>query len=238
MLIFLVLPIAGLWYTLWHIWQILPFPHSWRWLVVGICIAIFLTMFLVFAGFIEKMPLRLATITYEVGNSVIFVLLYLVMLFFVLDIARLTHLIPRKRLFNNGYSAIGILALMVFIFGYGYMHYQDKQRVALDIKTAKPIDMAADALEPAFGKKGVKIVLLSDLHLGYHNRRQEFSKWVDKINSEHPDLILIGGDIIDISVRPLLEENMAEEFHRFNAPVLACFGNHEYYSGEPKAQQF
>lgn len=32
--------------------------------------------------------------------------------------------------------------------------------------------------------------------------------------------------------------HLAEEFHRLNAPVYACLGNHEYYSGEPKAQQF
>ncbi len=195
-------------------------------------------MFLIFSRTIEKMPLHLATITYEVGNSGIIVLLYLVMLFLVLDIARWTHLIPKEWLFNNGYSALGILALMVFVFGYGYMHYLDKIRVPLEIKTTKAISLSTDLSEPFSGKETVKVVLLSDLHLGYHNRRQEFRKWVDKINEEHPDLILIGGDIIDISVRPLLEENMAEEFHRLNAPVLACLGNHEYYSGEPKAQQF
>ena len=31
-------------------------------------------------------------------------------------------------------------------------------------------------------------VILSDLHLGYHNRRAELSKWVDMINAEHADL--------------------------------------------------
>ena len=175
------------------------------------------------------MPLRLATITYETGNSGIFVLLYLVMLFLLLDIARWTHLIPKEWLFSNGRSAMGILALMVCIFGYGYIHYLDKVRMPLEIKTTKPIKSE---------ERRMKIVLLSDLHLGYHNRRTEFRKWVDKINNEHPDLILIGGDIIDISVRPLLEERMAEEFLRLKAPVLACLGNHEYYSGEPKAQQF
>lgn len=238
MLIFLVLPIAGLWYTLWHIWQMLPFSHGWRWTVVTICIVLFLTIFLVFSRTIEKMPLQLATIMYEVGNSAIFVLLYLVMLFFVLDIARWTHLIPKEWLFNNGYSTMALLALMVFVFGYGYMHYLDKIRVPLEIKTTKAISLSTGSSEPFSGKKTMKVVLLSDLHLGYHNRRQEFRRWVDKINKEHADLILIGGDIIDISVRPLLEENMTEEFHRFNAPVLACLGNHEYYSGEPKAQQF
>ncbi len=240
LMIFLVLPIVGLWYTLWHIWQILPFSHGWRWIVVGICIALFLTMFLIFSGTVdvEKMPLRLATITYEIGTSVIFILLYLVMIFLVLDIARWTRLIPKEWLFNNGYSTLGILSLMVFIFSYGYIHYLDKVKVPLEIKIAKAIGSGIGTSETDSGKGSVKIVLLSDLHLGYHNRRAEFRKWVDKINKENPDLILIGGDIIDISVRPLLEENVAEEFHRFKAPVLACLGNHEYYSGEPKAQQF
>lgn len=31
---------------------------------------------------------------------------------------------------------------------------------------------------------------------------------------------------------------MAAEFKRLKAPVYACLGNHEYYSGEPKAKQF
>lgn len=224
MIIFFVLPLVGLGYVLWHIWQVLPFHNACRWAAVGLCIALFLSMFLMFSGAIEKMPLNLASISYEIGTSVIFVLLYLVMLFLLLDLGRLTHLIPKSWLFSNGYTSIGILAMMLAIFGYGNIHYYNKVREAIDIKTDKV--------------KPIKIVLMSDLHLGYHNRKAEFRRWVDMINAEQPDLILIGGDIIDISVCPLLEENMAEEFHRLKAPIYACLGNHEYYSGEPKAQQF
>jgi predicted MPP superfamily phosphohydrolase len=61
---------------------------------------------------------------------------------------------------------------------------------------------------------------------------------VDLINAEHADFILVAGDIIDISTRPLVEEEMAKEFRRLNAPVYACLGNHEYYSNEPKARRF
>ena len=224
MIIFFVLPLVGLGYVLWHIWQVLPFHNAWRWAAVGLCIALFLSMFLMFSGAIEKMPLNTATIAYEMGTSVIFVLLYLVMLFLLLDLGRLVHLIPKSWLFSNGYTSIGILAVMLAIFGYGNIHYYNKVREAIDIKTDKV--------------KPIKIVMMSDLHLGYHNRKAEFRRWVDMINAEQPDLILIGGDIIDISVRPLLEENVAEEFHRLKAPIYACLGNHEYYSGEPKAQQF
>lgn len=66
--------------------------------------------------------------------------------------------------------------------------------------------------------------MLSDLHLGYHNRREELHRWVDMINGEHADAILIAGDIIDMSIRPLKEERMYEEFRRLNAPVYASYG--------------
>ena len=229
MIIFFVLPVVGLGYTLWHIWQVLPFSNCWRWTAVGIAIALFLSMFLVFSGVIEKMPLNMATVTYETGTSVIFILLYLVMIFILLDIARLMHIIPKAWLYSNGYTAMGLFVAMLVIFGYGNALYNNKVKEAIEIKTTKIISPE---------KKTAKIVLLSDLHLGYHNRKAEFRKWVDMINAEHPDLILIAGDIIDISVRPLLEENVAEEFHRLKAPIYACLGNHEYYSGEPKAQLF
>lgn len=227
MMIFLVLPIIGLSYVLWHIWQLLPFANPWRWAAVAVALLFFLSMFLGFSGAIEKMPLNMATVAYETGNSMIFILLYLVMLFIVLDLGRLVHIVPRSWLFSNGYTSVGIIVVMAIVFVYGNIHYYDKARVPIELKTQKNI-----------GKKSLKIVLLSDLHLGYHNRRAEFRKWVDRINAEHADIILVGGDIIDISVRPLLEERVAEEFHRLNAPVYACLGNHEYYSGEPKAQQF
>lgn len=227
MFIFLVLPIAGLSYTLWHIWQLLPLSSVWRWTAVVVALLLFLTMFVSFSGAIEKMPLNLASIFYETGNSVIFILLYLVMIFILLDLGRLIHLVPKAWLYSNGHTSLVIFGLMLIIFGYGNWHYYDKGREQINMTTSKHTE-----------QKQTRIVLLSDLHLGYHNRRATLTKWIDIINAEKPDIILIGGDIIDISVRPLIEENAATEFHRLKAPVYACLGNHEYYSGEPKAQMF
>jgi predicted MPP superfamily phosphohydrolase len=58
------------------------------------------------------------------------------------------------------------------------------------------------------------------------------------INEKNPDLVLIAGDLIDFSVIPLTEQNMAEEFYKIKAPIYACMGNHEYISGEEKAKEF
>ena len=227
LIIFLVLPIAGVLYTAWRVWHLLPFTIAMKWVAVGVFVLLFTIIFIAFSGTIEKMLLFAATAVYELGYSFIFILLYLVMLFLVLDLGRLVHIVPKAWLFGNAYTSISIFAVMLLLFGYGNIHYNNKVREQIDIKTDKAISS---------DKKRTKIVLLSDLHLGYHNRRSDFSKWVDMINAEQPDLILIAGDIIDISIRPLIEGNMGEEFHRLKAPIYACLGNHEYYSNQPKAR--
>ena len=51
-------------------------------------------------------------------------------------------------------------------------------------------------------------------------------------------LILIGGDIVDRSTRPIQEGDYAAEFRRLEAPVWTVLGNHEYYSDVDGASKF
>ena len=227
MIVFLVLPFLGLGYVMWHVWRILPFPNVVKYVVIAACIVAFLTVFLTFTGAIDKLPLNIASALYETGTSALIVLLYAVMVFLLLDIARICHIIPKGWLCANAYTSVAVLLVIVAILVYGNINFNNKRRIELSLEAYFGI-----------GEDPVKIVLLSDLHLGYGNRRADFAKWVDKINAEKPDLILIGGDIIDTSIKPLLEENVADEFKRFNAPVYACLGNHEYYSGQESALEF
>lgn len=222
---FLLLPLLGHLYVLRHLWQLLPLGAAGKWTVIGLCLAAFACFFISFL-FGSKMPLSVTTFFYEVGNSWIFILLYLVLAFAAIDLLRVAHLFPAALLHHNVKVSIGLALLMSGLFTYGYLNYQHKVRQPLVLTTRKTL------------AKPLKLVMITDLHLGYHNRRAEFARWVDMINAEHPDLILIGGDIIDISIRPLLEENVAQEFHRFQAPVYACLGNHEYYSGSMVARNF
>ena len=226
MILFLALPLAGIAYVGWHVWVLLPLPAVWKWVVVGLCLLCFLTLFLDLGRQLDAMPLPLARVLYEVGTSSVFVLLYLTMLFLLLDLGRLVHVVPRSWLYANGVTSVAVVGLVVTVFLCGNLHYYNKVRVTLDIESEKPLP------------RDYRVVMLSDLHLGYHNTLSDLARWVDLVNAERPDFILIAGDIIDVSVRPLLEENMAAEFRRLQAPVYACLGNHEYYSGEPRAEQF
>ena len=224
-IIFSILPFLAIAYIGWHFWCLLPLPWVWKSLFVLLMAGSFLLMFAGIRRTTDQLPLEWGTVVYEVGTSSVFILLYLFILFLVLDLGRLVHLVPRTLLYQNWWTVCGIAVLMFGLFLYGNLHYQHKYCEELTFRSPK-------ITHP------VRLVMLSDMHLGYHNRRDELHRWVDMINAERPDYIMIAGDIIDGSIRPLREEQMHEEFRRLQAPVYACLGNHEYYSGEPDAQQF
>jgi len=226
MMSFMILPILAIVYIAWHIWVLLPLPSLWKSLIIALVVACFLLLFASVARRFDTLPLPVAQMAYEIGTSSIFVMMYLVILFLVLDLGRLVRLVPKSLLHDNWPMALGIFVFIFGVFLYGNIHYKNKVRVPLELKSSKPLPHE------------YKVVMASDLHLGYHNPRKELARWVDMINAEQPDFILIAGDIIDGSMRPLLEERMAEEFHRLQAPVYACLGNHEYYAGNPEARQF
>ena len=225
MLLFLLLPLLTLAYVGWHVWLLLPLKGIVGSLILLLMVGAFMLLFASIFRATDRLPMPVATAVYEVGTSSIIVLLYLGLLFFVLDIARLVHLLPAAWLRDNWWTAGCIVLFLFGLFVYGNIHYRHKYREEMTVRSAKVT-------------KPVKLVLMSDLHLGYHNRRKEFARWVDLINNERPDLVLVAGDIIDGSMRPLREERMHEEFLRIDAPIFACLGNHEYYSGEPEAQRF
>lgn len=224
--ILIILPLLALTYLGWHLWLLLPLSSVWKICIIALGVLCFLSIFLDFTGLLDRLPLPLARVLYNVGTSSLIVILYMVMMFVVLDVCTLVHIVPRQWLHSNWHSCCVIFFGIFSLLLYGNIHYNNKVRVKLDLPTDKVL------------ASNYRIVMASDLHLGYHNSRRALARWVDMINAESPDIILIAGDIIDISVRPLLEEDMAAEFRRLQAPVYACLGNHEYYGNLHRAIKF
>lgn len=228
MILFFIIVLAAHVYTSVRMWQVLPV--SWlKWTATAVYNLSFVCLFLfgVMTFTSGKIgTFGLSTLIYEMGTSYVFVLLYATILFGLCDLLRLVHVLPKDFLHENWVGTITTVGLLFVVFLYGNIHYKTKYKETLTDKTEKAI------------AHPLKVVFLSDLHLGYHNQRAELARWIDILNAENPDLILTGGDIIDFSVTPLLEQDMAEEFHRLKAPVFACLGNHEYLAGVNKAMRF
>lgn len=73
----------------------------------------------------------------------------------------------------------------------------------------------------------IRIAHLSDVHLGHFRDGSWLSKIVERVNSEHPDVVVITGDLFE-SFYNLKSETLTP-LTKLDAPVLFVTGNHDSY---------
>lgn len=78
-------------------------------------------------------------------------------------------------------------------------------------------------------KRDMKIVQLSDIHIGSVRNSGFIKKIVEKTNSLNPDIVLITGDTIDGSAP--IHPHMLNAIDDLKAPIFLIIGNHETYEG-------
>ncbi len=210
-------------YVIYRLWQMMPATIIGRSLLVlaGITVSIAPFLAMIFG---DRFPMDVTSFLYKAGTSWMVVFVYLLMFFLLLDLFRLTHIWSiDKYVFGNwislGMLVMGVLALMTV----GYVRYTHKDVVELTLEVNKPIPSG----------NPLKIVAISDLHLGYSIGREELERWVKLINKENPDIVLIAGDITDNNVYPLYAQQVEEVFGRIRSKygIYTVPGNHEYIAG-------
>lgn len=129
-----------------------------------------------------------------------------------------------QRCFYSG--AIAIL-LSVTLLGYGYWNMHHIVETDYTVTTQKQIR-----------PEGYRIALLADLHFGTTMDADKLKKKADKISEQHPDIVVLAGDIVDESTT--LKE-MQDAFailgtidNQFG--ICYVYGNHDksVYSRSPK----
>lgn len=166
-------------------------------------------------------PPSLARVCAAIGNVW---LLFTFYMFLALLVCK-----PLERCFNRFKWRFPLaLTFTVGILVFGYVNYRTpkviEQQIALD-----------NGLNDS-----VRIVGISDVHLGYATGKAQLRDYVDMINAQNPDVVIISGDLCDNNFTPLFEEAMYEELREIDAPqgVYMVPGNHEYISGVDDAQRF
>lgn len=81
--------------------------------------------------------------------------------------------------------------------------------------------------------KPLRIVAISDVHLGYGTGKWLIRRYIELINNQKPDMVLIAGDLIDNSTTPVAKQQLHLELNKLQAPmgIYMVPGNHEYISG-------
>ena len=114
------------------------------------------------------------------------------------------------------------LAATILLLTAGYINYRYPRVEQLNIVAKN-------------GENGssMRLVAISDVHLGYGTTKADLRRYVELINAQKPDAVVIIGDLIDNSVKPVVADDMCTEFSHVHARmgVYMVAGNHEYISG-------
>ncbi|MDR1407390.1 MAG: metallophosphoesterase [Tannerella sp.] len=201
------------------------FPLIFKWLAGAFFWLSFLSIILMFA----LRNSRMATSTgwhifYEYSCSWLVVTLYMGLLLLCFD---------AFKLFNHSfrYGFVLSLLLTICLLIYGHYRYQHPVNKVIHIDINKS---ATDRTQ------SLKVVAVSDIHLGMGTNKNRLQKYVRLINAQHPDLILIAGDLIDNSLAPVRYQRMEEELLQLHAPLGLYMspGNHEYISGIAESREY
>lgn len=193
---------------------------------VGIVIFLLLTVLLTVGFFRTSLPISLGLSNalgvingYYLGIFV-YLLLFFVLSDLVLLVLRLCKVIP-KPLPHKTRAITVLLAVVVALSTccYGWVHVNQIQVESYQV-----------SLAPKKMEKEMKLVLLSDLHLGAAGWETRLEKVVAKVNEQQGELICIAGDIFDSNFNAMANPSRAKELlQSLSAPygVYASLGNHD-----------
>ncbi|CAN5242376.1 metallophosphoesterase [soil metagenome] len=120
------------------------------------------------------------------------------------------------------WTAVAVLALATLASSVGYRNARAVPRVAeVDVRI---VDLPA-ALD------GLRIVQISDLHVGPTIKAAQMQAIVDVVNRLDADFVAITGDLVDGSVAALAADVAPLGTMRSRFGSFFVTGNHEYYSG-------
>ncbi|MDR2148986.1 MAG: metallophosphoesterase [Tannerella sp.] len=197
-------------------------------LKISVSIVFWVCSLLPFAFFLmrntKSVPFSIGHFVYQFGTGWLIFALYMVIFLALTDLFRV---------FNHSFSYGFVISLLltVSLLIYGYINYKHLDKQVFNIHINKPSDN---------GEKSLKIVAISDWHLGLGSTNKQINSIVEKINAEKPDIILIAGDLIDNSVVPVIAQEMDKDLNRLEAKegIYMSPGNHEYISGIEACKRF
>ena len=113
--------------------------------------------------------------------------------------------------------------MLVVIYGIGFYRFSHPRVTEINVHPERKTSLSSN----------YTIVMASDLHLGNIIRKGRLEKWVELINRQQPDIILLAGDIFDHSYKAVESQHMDVVFKKLKAKygVFAIPGNHDYYTG-------
>jgi len=200
-------------------------------------IFLFLASSYIIARFLERLWLSaVSDIFMWIGSFWLAAFFYILLIVVFVDLIRLINLllpiipdVAKTVAFKSVlfWTVTSFVSILLFV---GFINSLNPRIKKLDLAIDKKVD----------GLKEITIVFASDIHLGTIIGPRRTNQIVKKINSLNADLILLGGDIVDEDLAPVIRNNLGDSLKKLYAPmgVIGITGNHEYIGGADKAVQY
>ncbi len=218
---------------------LMPQPGTWQnWLGKGVFAVL---MFAFFIGWVlqGRGLYALSTPFTMIGSWLLAAMLYLFLVFLMLDVLRLICcMVPRADFLSFRFqygdpkawvaSVVGC-SIVVLMLVAGYFNARHPVVRRLQYQTSKNIS------------RDFKYILISDVHLGIMHCDGFMETLRDRINSEPDvDFVVIAGDFFDGDPYPVVNSRVGEILRQVNAGygIFAAVGNHEWIGDVDVATDF
>jgi predicted MPP superfamily phosphohydrolase len=174
-------------------------------------------------GRLTAVPSRLAEVAGAAALTYLIAVSFSWAIYWVLVRIRKHFAAPTNAMRRQTLNAAGNLALAAPFIALGYGTLIERTKFHL-----REVDAFIPGLEP--GLDGLRILQLSDIHLGPFLSESDLARVVDMGREAKPDLAVITGDLISTHGDPL--DACIRQLARIKADagVFGCLGNHEHYA--------
>ncbi len=207
-------------------WQALPRRISVM-LIYTMLFMLFTASFYISHYLSDSFQPNVVLIARQAGGHWVIILMSAFFAALVIDVSRLlnhffkiypqwiTTNYPRTKL----YTFLSVITISLIISVIGFKNFAHPRKINIEIGIHKKIN-----------PPGILILAASDFHLGNIVGKERLAEWVDIINAQHADVILLAGDIFDRNFNAFISGEVDDELSRLNAlyGVYAVLGNHEY----------
>ena len=198
-----------------------------------------LTISYLLGRFLEKIWFNSIPITFHwIGAFWFAGMLYTVIAMLFIDMARVAnaflHFLPNAQ--TTAYQSLKYITSIVIISGVVLVVIVGH----INAWSTKINSSTIEVNKSANGLKSLKIVAVSDIHLGTIIGPRKTAKLIATINSLNPDIILLAGDVVDEDLMPVIKQDLGRNFLNLKSTygTYAIMGNHEYIGGADAADKY
>ena len=214
--------------------RLLEEKRTWRAIFITFFVAEF-TLYLIGLLFYSVLPIPIVRFLWLMGSTWMVFIFYMTLLWLIIDLLLLLN--RRKTAVGNYFNKhprnTGAMFFIVTTLSIAAIMYIGNRKFRYPVVTKQEITIN----KSAGNISSMRIVAVSDLHLGYLIDKRYTKRYIDLIIEQQPDLVVFMGDVIDAEIDPLVNQKVNEDFLRLNPPmgVYGCTGNHEFrYQAEAK----